>query len=134
VTGVPLRVTGKLLGGTVTGPATTPGAGGAQVAGTLPPGATAELRVEVPASTRLDLDLTAVPRSTRAAAAARAVPRPGRRGRRPARAGARRQALDLLVATAATGARATSYSPYLGADLPGTGTTVFRYAFAAPER
>jgi hypothetical protein len=47
---------------------------------------------------------------------------------------ARQAALDLLVQTAAIGARATSYSPYLGADLPGTGTTVFRFAFAAPEQ
>ncbi|MCU1672972.1 MAG: hypothetical protein JWN77_1085, partial [Frankiales bacterium] len=39
----------------------------------------------------------------------------------------------LLVQVAASGARASSYSPYLGADLPGTGSTVFRYAFAAPE-
>jgi hypothetical protein len=38
------------------------------------------------------------------------------------------------VSTAATGARASSYSPYLGADLPGTGTTVFRYAFAPPPK
>ena len=31
-------------------------------------------------------------------------------------------------------ARATSYSPYLGADLPGTGTTAYRFSFAEPER
>jgi hypothetical protein len=37
------------------------------------------------------------------------------------------------VSTAATGARASSYSPYLGADLPGRGTTVFRYAFAPAD-
>ncbi|MCW2585129.1 MAG: hypothetical protein JWN55_645, partial [Frankiales bacterium] len=46
--------------------------------------------------------------------------------------GERRQALDLLVAVAATGARQSSYSPYLGADLTGTGSTTFRYAFAPP--
>ena len=43
---------------------------------------------------------------------------------------ARRAALDLLVAVAATGARASSYGPYLGADLEGTGSTTFRYATA----
>jgi hypothetical protein len=108
--------------------------GGADVAGTLPPGATAELRVEVTASTRLDLDLTAVP-----ALDPRLLQPPGGAASWAAWAAAgppveaRRQALDLLVATAATGARATSYSPYLGADLPGSGTTVFRYAFAAPD-
>ena len=134
VTGVPLRVTGRILGGTVTGPATTAVPGGAEVAGTLPPGTSAELRVEVPASTRLDLDLTAVP-----ALDPRTLEPPGGAATWLAWAAGgpdleqRRAALDLLVATAATGARATSYSPYLGADLPGTGTTVFRYAFAAPE-
>jgi hypothetical protein len=45
----------------------------------------------------------------------------------------RRAALATLVQVAATGARAASYAPYLGADLPGTGTTVFRYAFAPVE-
>jgi hypothetical protein len=136
-TGVPLRVTGTLraAGSSVTGPATTAVADGGDVAGTLPPGASAELRVEVPASTRLDLDLTAVPAldprlldppAGAASWAAWAAGAPD--------TAARRQALDLLVATAASGARATSYSPYLGADLPGTGTTVFRYAFAAPEQ
>jgi hypothetical protein len=44
----------------------------------------------------------------------------------------RRAALDLLVAVAATGARASSFGPYLGADLAGTGSTTFRYALAPP--
>jgi hypothetical protein len=137
VTGVPLRITGTIRGSgiAVTGPATAPSPDGAAVAGTLPPGASAELRVEVSGSTRLDLDLRVVPTldprtlvppdgfETWAAWAAAA----------PA-AESRRSALDLLVATAATGARAVSYSPYLGADLPGTGTTAFRYAFAQPEQ
>ena len=57
-TGVPLRVTGTVAGGTVTGPATT---AAGDVAGTLPPGATAELLVEVAGPGRLVLDLTAVP-------------------------------------------------------------------------
>ncbi|MCU1693316.1 MAG: hypothetical protein JWM64_2407, partial [Frankiales bacterium] len=46
-------------------------------------------------------------------------------------AASRRAALDLLVATAASGARAAAYAPYLGADLPGTGSTVFRFGLAA---
>ena len=134
-TGVPLRVTGTVRGGTVTGPGSTPVPGGASLAGTLAPGASAELQVAVPGPGVLDVDLTAVPAldprtlvppggaASWAGWAATGPPQP-----------ARRAALDLLVATAAAGARATSYSPYLGADLPGTGTTVFRYAFAAPEQ
>lgn len=134
VTGVPLRVTGTVRGGAVSGPATTPTPDGATLAGTLPPGASAQLRVDVAAATSLDLDLTAVPAldprtleppDDAASWADWAAAGPD--------AAARRAALDLLVQTAAVGARATSYSPYLGADLPGTGTTVFRYAFAAPE-
>ncbi len=46
----------------------------------------------------------------------------------------RKAALDLLVQVAATGARASSYSPYLGADLLGSGSTSFRYTFAPAER
>lgn len=42
----------------------------------------------------------------------------------------RKAALDLLVAVAASGARQSSYSPYLGADLAGTGSTSFHYGFA----
>lgn len=134
VTGVPLRITGSVLGGAVTGPAVTGVPGGGELSGTLPPGASAELRVEVTAPGRLDLDLTAVPTLD-----ARVLQPPGGAASWAAWAAAgppveqRRAALDLLVATAATGARATSYSPYLGADLPGTGSTVFRYAFATPS-
>ncbi|MBW3551206.1 MAG: hypothetical protein KY442_10460 [Proteobacteria bacterium] len=96
--------------------------------------ATAELRVETTGPARLDLDLTAVPTldvrtlvppGNAASWAAWAAGEPN--------AAERRAALDLLVRVAATGARATSYAPYLGADLPGTGTTVFRYAFAPVE-
>ncbi len=129
-TGVPLRVTGSVLGGRVSGPAVSPVPGGAAVAGTLPPGASAELRVEIEPSTRLDLDLTVVPaldpRTLQPPDGAASWAAWAAAGPPPA---ARRAALDLLVATAATGARATSYSPYLGADLPGTGTTEFHYAF-----
>jgi hypothetical protein len=135
VTGVPLRVTGTLSvdGGTVRGPAATPTPAGAAVAGTLPPGASAELRVDVNGPSRLDLDLTAIPaldpRTLEPPTGASSWAAWAAAGPDPA---ARQAALDLLVQTAAVGARATSYSPYLGADLPGTGTTVFRYAFAAP--
>jgi hypothetical protein len=146
VTGVPLRIMGGLRLrapdgsprdglGSVSGPATTPTQEGAEVTGTLPPGATAELRVDVTGPARLEVDLTAVPAldprvlvppQAAASWAAWAAAGPD--------AEARRAALDLLVQTAATGARATSYSPYLGADLPGTGSTTFRYSFAEPEQ
>ena len=42
----------------------------------------------------------------------------------------RRFALDLLVQTAAIGARAAAYSPYLGPHLGPEGSTVFHYALA----
>ena len=42
----------------------------------------------------------------------------------------RRSALDLLVQTAAVGARAAAYSPYLGPHLGPAGSTVFHYALA----
>ena len=140
-TGVPLRVTGSLsaigedgapLAVAVTGPGTSREG---TVTGTLPPGATASLQVDMPTSGRLDLDLTAIPSldsrtldppGGAASWAAWAASRPTTE--------ARRAALDLLVSTAATGARATSYSPYLGADLPGTGTTTYRFSFAEPEQ
>ena len=135
---VPLRLTGQLLlrgtGGTVTGGGTRPVPGGAAVLGTLHD-APARFEVRTDGPGELALDLTAVPaldprtlappdgaRSWRAWAAAGPD------------AGARRAALDLLVQVAATGARATSFSPYLGADLPGTGRTRFSYAFAPVEQ
>jgi len=133
---VPLRVTGSLrlsgAGGTVSGPGTRPLPGGAAVAGTLSGGGTVELQASVDGPAALALDLTAVPvldpRLLQPPGGARswqawAAGRPGR----PARVAA----LGLLVDAAATGARASSYSPYLGADLPGSGSTVFRFSFAA---
>jgi hypothetical protein len=135
---VPVRVTGTVTvtgaAATVTGPATTPADDGARVAGTLPGGASVAFTVTTDGPGTLQLDLSAVP-----ALDPRALTPPGgapdwaawaRSG--PDQA-ARQAALDLLVRAAATGARATSYAPYLGADLPGTGTTVFRYAFAPVE-
>lgn len=43
----------------------------------------------------------------------------------------RRAALDTLVQAAATGARASAYSPYLGSQLEPRGRTAFRYVLAA---
>ncbi len=140
---VPLRVTGSLVvtgtTATVEGPSTTPTATGATFAGTLGgslpanAGAAVTFTVRTEGPGVLTVDLTAVGAlntgeltppegfSTWARWAAAEPP-----------VAQRKQALDLLIAVAATGARASSYSPYLGADLQGTGTTEFRYAFAPP--
>jgi hypothetical protein len=136
---VPLRIDGTLqvdgAAASVTGPATTPLPTGATVGGTLPGGASVEFAVTTQAAGTLALDVTAVP-----ALDPRALAPPGGAPSWAAWAAsgpdveARVQALDLLVRTAATGARAASYAPYLGADLPGTGTTQFRYAFAPVEQ
>lgn len=132
-TTVPLRVTGTLrLAGTtgsVTGPGTTPTAGGAVVAGTLSD--SVELAVRAGGPGRVDLALTAVPTlDARQLAPPRGLPTWAAWARSGPPAAERKAALDLLVAVAATGARAASYSPYLGADLPGRGSTGFSYAFA----
>jgi hypothetical protein len=136
---VPLRVSGTLTvegaPATVTGPAATPTPSGAEVAGTLGGGASAEFAVAVDGPGRLVLDLSAVP-----ALDPRTLTPPGGAPDWAswARSGPpleqRRAALSTLVQVAATGARAASYAPYLGADLPGTGTTVFRYSFARSRR
>jgi hypothetical protein len=44
----------------------------------------------------------------------------------------RRAALDLLVHAAATGSRASAFSPYLGSQLEPRGRTTFRYRLAVP--
>lgn len=132
---VPLRITGSLrlagTTGTVAGPKLTPLPDGGVVAGTLSEGSV-EFTAQVAAAGTLLMDLTVVPTLD---------PRPLTPPRRLASwaawarsdppAAERRAALDLLVSTAAAGARASSYSPYLGVDLPGSGSTVFRYSFAA---
>ena len=131
---VPLRVTGTLAvtgaSARVTGPGVTPGAGGGSILGTLSDAVTLTLAVDGPG--QLALDLQAVP-----ALDPRLLVPPGGAaswarwaGSRPP-AAERAQALQQLVAAAAVGARAGSYSPYLGADLPGTGSTTFTYALAA---
>lgn len=138
IASVPLRLTGRLLlrgtTGGVTGGGTQPVEGGAEVRGTLHDApARFEVRVDGPGELALDLsavpalDLrTLVPPDGAPSWRAWAADRPD--------AAAGRTALDLLVAVAATGARATSFSPYLGADLPGTDRTRFSYAFAPVEQ
>jgi hypothetical protein len=140
---VPLRLRGSLrLSGTtggVQGPATTPTADGATFAGTLGgsapqnAGASVAFTVKADGPGQLLLDLTAVGALNPAELA---PPNGFATWARWAAASPplaeRKNALDLLVAVAATGARASSYSPYLGADLVGTGSTSFAYAFAPP--
>lgn len=133
VAAVPVRVTGtvQLQGttGTVSGPGTTPVTGGAVVAGTLSDAV--EFTAHAAGPGRLQLDLTVVPTlDPRLLAPPRGEPTWAAWARSSPPAAERKAALDLLVATAATGARAASYSPFLGADLPGTGSTGFHYAFA----
>jgi hypothetical protein len=137
----PYRVTGSLrLSGaraSLEGPATAPVANGGRFNGVLGGvGAAQEvtftLTVGGPGTVVLDLSAVAALdprvltplgfRSWKAWAAAR----PG--------LAARKAALDLLVQVAATGARATSYSPYLGADLAGTGSTSFRWSMASAQK
>jgi hypothetical protein len=136
---VPLRVTGfvRLSGttGTVTGAGTTAVPDGAVVSGTLSGGTAAEFTATVAAAGAIGLELNVVP----ALDARRLAPPRGlatwaawARSRPPATE--RRAALDLLVETAATGARASSYSPYLGVDLPGSGSTDFRYSFTPADK
>lgn len=137
---VPLHISGSLrvVGAPVkvTGPPVTPLPDGAVVAGTL----TAELgsvefTAEVEGAGTLILALNVVPRlDPRILAPPRALPTWAAWARSKPPLAERQAALDLLIATAATGARASSYSPYLGADLPGTGSTVFRYSFRPPEK
>jgi len=139
---VPFRLTGTLrLSGTtgeVVGPATTSLPDGASFAGVLggvdgAPEVSFAVRAAGPGL--LLLDVRAV-----AALDARALAPP--RGLATWKAWAassppkaeRKAALDLLVQVAATGARASSYSPYLGADLLGSGSTSFRYAFAPAQK
>jgi hypothetical protein len=119
------------LGGAPPAPAVP---GGARLVGTLPGGQSVGLAVEVDGPAVLDLRVTAVPAldpraltppDGAASWAAWARSAPG--------AEARRGALDRLVSAAAAGARASAFSPYLGADLPGSGSTVFRLALAPVE-
>ena len=142
---MPLRLTGsaKVSGtsATVTGPATTPTADGATFAGTLggslPENADASVTftIQVAGAGQLALDLQAVGALNTGDLA---PPTGFSTGTLWAASGPplaeRKAALDLLVAVAATGARASSYSPYLGADLTGTGSTSYVFALATPPK
>ena len=142
---MPLRLRGSLTvsgaAATVTGPATTPSPNGATFAGTLGGSlsgnaeAAVTFTADVAGPGALRLDLTAV-----GALNPTELTPPGgfptwrRWAASHPPVGQRKAALDLLVAVAATGARASSYSPYLGADLRGVGSTTFSYAFAPATR
>jgi hypothetical protein len=137
---VPLRITGSLrlagTTGTIGGPKVTPLPDGGVIAGTLSadPG-TVEFTAQVRSAGRLVMDLAVVPTlDERRLAPPRHLATWAAWARSHPPLAERHAALDLLVATAATGARASSYSPYLGVDLPGSGSTVFRYAFAPVDR
>jgi hypothetical protein len=136
---VPLQVRGGLIfsgtTATVSGPAITPTGSFSGVLGGVNGTTSVTFTAAVAGAGTLALDLTAVnalnptelapPRHLASwqAWAAGAPPRAERKA-----------ALDLLVEVAATGARASSYSPYLGADLRGTGSATFTYAFAPLQK
>lgn len=140
---VPYRLGGSLTvtgtTATISGPATTATATGATFAGTLggssPQNGTASVTFTVDAAGagKLALDLTAVATLNPTELAPPNGFATWRRwaSSHPPQA-ERKAALDLLIAVAATGARASAYSPYLGADLVGVGSTTFTYAFARP--
>ena len=131
---VPLRVTGTLAvsgaSARVTGPGLTPSPNGGSVLGTLSDAVTLTVVVDGPGQLALDLQAVPVLDPRLLAPPGGAASWAGWARARPPEA-ERAQAVQQLVAAAAVGARAGSYSPYLGADLPGTGSTTFRYAFAA---
>jgi hypothetical protein len=137
---VPLRITGslRLIGttGTVAGPKVSPLPDGGVIAGTLPADpAGVEFTAQVQSAGTLVLGLAVVPTlDHRTLAPPRHLPTWAAWARSRPPLAERQAALDLLVATAATGARASSYSPYLGVDLRGTGSTVFRYSFSPADK
>ena len=126
---VPLRLSGtlRLRGG---GSGRAGGSGSVSIVALLRHGAEFRLASTGPAT--VELDLRAVP----ALDPARLGP-PSGFGTWSAWAaskttpGQRRTALDLLVRTAATGARASAYSPYLGPGMGPAGSTTFHYVLAA---
>jgi hypothetical protein len=136
---VPLRITGSLrlagTTGTVTGPGVSPLPDGGVIAGTLSAAPrTVEFTAQVQSAGTIALDLSVVPTlDQRVLAPPRHIATWAAWARSRPPLAERQAALDLLVSTAATGARASSYSPYLGVDLPGSGSTVFRYAFTPPD-
>ena len=131
----PLRVTGDIRapGGAaaVSGPATTPIAGGVRVAGTLT--ADASFTVRLARGDRLGLRLdarpwldprTLTPPDGLGSWARWAADRPS--------AAAVHQATATAVAAAAAAARSAEYSPYLQADARGRHLSTFTYVVAAP--
>ncbi|MCU1602782.1 MAG: hypothetical protein JWO22_3491 [Frankiales bacterium] len=142
--GVPLHLTGSLTvtgtTATLTGPATTSTATGGSFDGTLGgslPGrqdasVTFDVKAAGPGELALTLDAVATfNRQELAPPGSFLTWREWAASKPPA--GSRKEALDLLVAVAASGARASSYSPYLGADLEGTGSTSYALSFAPPS-
>jgi hypothetical protein len=129
----PLRVVGTITApGTtaaLSGPTTTLTDGGGRIAGVLSD--TADFQLDVPAATRIALDLTVTPTLDE-----RTLRPPGanRTWSAWARTNVTRQervtATTQLIAGAASAARAASISPYVGADTPGPATTTFRYRLA----
>ena len=141
--GVPMRISGSLrlagTTGTVRGPATTATPDGATFAGTLggsSPGtqdATVTFDIHAAGAGSVVLQLEAVAAfNARELAPPRFFPTWRQWAASHPPQAERKAALDLLVAVAATGARASSYSPYLGADLEGSGSTAFVLSFAPP--
>jgi hypothetical protein len=141
--GVPLRLSGRLrlvgTTGSVTGPATTTTSDGATFAGTLGGSlsgteaatVTFDIRTDGPGRLELSLDaVSALNAQELAPPRSFATWRQWAASRPPV--AERKAALDTLIAVAATGARASSYSPYLGADLAGTGSTSYALSFAPP--
>ncbi len=132
---VPLRVVGALhltgTTGTLSGPATTPDGTFAGTLGGVNGTASVTFTLAVTGPGTLALDLTAV----NALSPVELTPPRGLPSWKAWAASSppqaeRHAALDLLVEVAAAGARASSYSPYLGADLKGTGSTTFAFTFA----
>ena len=131
----PLRVTGRLTapGGAaaVSGPGTSPAAGGVDVAGTL--SADAQFTVRVRRGDRIGLHLDVRPwldpRTVTPPAPARTWAQ--WLHRHPTSA-AVANATQTLVAAAAATARSADYSPYLQADVPGPDLSTFTYDVAPP--
>ena len=133
----PLRVTGTISApggsGAITGPATTPTAGGASIAGTLTAPATFNVRVAAGDRIGLDLDVRpwVDPRTVTPPAPARTWAEWRKSG--PS-ASATADATQSLVLASAAAARSAEYSPYLQADAPGPDLSTFTYVVApAPK-
>jgi len=133
----PLRVTGTITtpggSGAITGPATTPSAGGVSIAGTLT--APATFTVRVAAGDRIGLDLDVLPWVDPRTVTPPPPARTWAQWRRSEpSASAIADATQSLVLAAAASARSAEYSPYLQADAPGPDLSTFTYEVApAPK-